>query len=48
MKIELLELFVKRRLDVHNHEVVAIGVATEWISHYISFAWSVRDGKIVI
>ena len=35
-------------MTFHDHEIVAIGFATESIIHDISLAWSVRDGEIEV
>ena len=47
-KVQLLEFFMKWRLAFHDHEIIAIGFATESIGHNISLAWSVRNGEIKV
>ena len=38
IEVQLAELFTKKWLFLLHHEVVAVGVAAQGISHYISLA----------
>ena len=41
MEVQLCEFLNKRGLNFVNLEVVAVGLAAQGISHYISLAWGI-------
>src|SRR3990170_3110103 len=47
-QIKLTQFCIKTRLSSPNHEVVAVGLPAQSISHYISFARGIRDTTIIV
>src|SRR3954463_12419371 len=43
LEVHLLEFFIQARLLFFNFKCIAIGFATQGISHYISFARGIRN-----
>ena len=48
MEVQLSEFFNKRGLNFVNLEVVAVRLAAQGISHYISLAWGIRNTQVKI
>ena len=48
MEVQLPEFFNKRRLNFVNLEVVAVRLAAQGISHYISLAWRIGDTQVKV
>ena len=48
MEVQLSEFFNKRGLNFVNLEVVAVRLAAQGISHYISLAWRIGNTQIKV
>src|SRR3990170_5215977 len=47
-EVQLAQFCIQTRLSSPNHEIVAVRLAAQSISHYISFAWGIRDTAIIV
>ena len=48
MEVQLPEFFNKRGLNFVNLEVLAVRLAAQGISHYISLAWRIGDTQVKV
>ena len=48
MEVQLSEFFNKRGLNFMNLEVVAVRLAAQGISHYISLAWCIGNTQVKV
>ena len=48
MEVQLPEFFNKRGLNFMNLEVVAVRLAAQGISHYISLAWCITNAQVKV
>ena len=48
MKVQLSKFFDKRGLNFVNLEVVAVRLAAQGISHYISLSWRIGNTQIKV
>ena len=48
MEVQLPEFFNKRGLNFMNLEVVAVRLAAQGISHYISLAWRIGNTQVKV